>query len=39
MKFEVSKPNGERTNIDVALPDDVMEASPSQLRLMEAEYH
>ena len=39
MQVEVSKPNGDRANIDVALPDDVMEASPSQLRLMEAEYH
>ena len=39
MKVEISKPNGERADIDVALPDDVMSASPNQLRLMEAEYH
>ena len=39
MKVEISKPNGESADIDVALPDDVMSASPNQLRLMEAEYH
>ena len=33
-KVEISKPNGDRADID-----DVMSASPNQLRLMEAEYH